>query len=139
MTTSTPGTLTSQKAEKKPYRVPLLVRYGDVRALTQSGSGTPPENPAASGPGCTPQSTRKPCVSDRRAKANIVKVGEHPLGFGFYLFDYKLAYQEQYGTARQFGVMADEVEKVVPAAIESRPDGIKTVDYTALGINLSPR
>ena len=63
------------------------------------------------------------CISDRNAKENITRVGTHSLGIGLYLFDYKLAYRLTWDYARQFGVMADEVEKVLPEAVCTQPDG----------------
>ncbi len=73
--------------------------------------------------------------SDRMTKENIVRIGVHPLGFGLYLFGYKPEYREQWGRGRQFGVMAQEVEAVVPEAILVHPDGYKLVDYAVLGIS----
>ena len=62
--------------------------------------------------------------SDRRLKSNIVRVGTHPLGIGVYEYDI-------FGE-RQRGVMADEVEKVLPEAVITRPDGYKMVNYGLL-------
>jgi hypothetical protein len=73
--------------------------------------------------------------SDRRLKQEIVKIGMHPAGFGVYLFDYKPEYRDQWGYGRQFGVMADEVEKVMPEAVSVHPAGYKMVDYAMLGIS----
>ena len=72
--------------------------------------------------------------SDRSIKENIVRVGDHSLGIGLYLFDYKPEYREQWGSGRQFGVMADEVETVIPEAISVHPDGYKMINYRMLGI-----
>jgi len=74
-------------------------------------------------------------VSDRRLKENIVRIGTHPLGIGLYLFDYKPAYRAVCGDGRQFGVMADEVETVMPSAVAMHPEGHKTVNYAMLGIS----
>ncbi len=79
--------------------------------------------------------TKRPCASDRNVKENIVRIGEHPLGIGLYLFDYKPAFRDQWGHGRQFGVMAQEVETVMPAAVCTHPDGYKMVDYAMLGIS----
>ena len=74
-------------------------------------------------------------VSDRNAKQNIVRIGTHPLGIGLYLFDYKPEFEPVAGYGRQFGVMADEVEAVLPQAVVMHPDGYKRVDYALLGID----
>jgi len=63
-------------------------------------------------------------LSDRRLKSNIVKVGTHPLGIGIYEYDI-------FGE-RQRGVMADEVEKVMPEAVMTHESGYKMVNYGAL-------
>jgi hypothetical protein len=76
-------------------------------------------------------------TSDRAVKENIVRIGTHPLGIGLYLFDYKPAYREQSGFGRRFGVMADEVETVLPQAVVMHPDGYKRVDYALLGIYIA--
>ena len=73
-------------------------------------------------------------MSDRRTKENIARIGSHPLGMGLYLFDYKPQYREQCGSGRQFGVMADEVEAIVPEAVSMGEDGFKRVDYGMLGV-----
>ncbi len=64
-----------------------------------------------------------------------MRIGTHPLGIGLYLFDYKPEYRGLYGDGRQFGVMADEVETVMPSAVAMHPEGHKTVNYTMLGIS----
>ena len=75
-----------------------------------------------------------PKASQRGIKENIVRIGEHPLGLGLYLFDYKPAFRGAWGTGRQFGVMADEVEAVLPEAVSMHPDGYKMVSYGLLGL-----
>jgi hypothetical protein len=62
--------------------------------------------------------------SDRRLKSNIERIGTHPLGIGVYeynIFD-----------RRERGVMADEVETVMPEAVVLHPSGYKMVDYGML-------
>jgi len=117
----------SLKTPKKTYKPPHLICYGTVRTLTQSGTGSGNEMPS--------MTTAMP--SDRMLKEDIVRIGEHPLGIGLYLFNYKSKYRERLGTGtdRQFGVMADEVETVMPAAVSTNPDGYKMVDYGMLGIS----
>lgn len=86
------------------------------------------------GGGCSTQLNRRPC-SERSVKEHIVRVGDHPLGFGLYLFEYRPEFQARWGNGRQFGVMIDEVETVVPDAVFVHPDGYKRVDYGILGID----
>jgi len=62
--------------------------------------------------------------SDRRLKSNIQRIGTHRLGIGIYEYDI-------FG-GRQIGVMADEVEAVMPQAVIEHPSGYKMVNYGAL-------
>jgi hypothetical protein len=76
-----------------------------------------------------------PAQSGRSFKENIVRLDTHPLGIGLYLFDYKGKYRAQWGHGRQFGVIAQEVEAVMPEAVCMHPDGYKMVNYAMLGIS----
>ena len=111
-------------AQKKPYNCPSLHIFGGLHLLTQGSNGN-----GNDGGGTHTK------MSDRRLKENIVRIGTHPLGFGLYLFDYKPGYRGVCGDGRQFGVMADEVETVMPSAVAMHPEGHKTVNYTMLGIS----
>lgn len=120
---------------RKRYTAPSLVIFGAVRDMTQSGSkGNLEWDPLPNRPGCWPDRTRRPC-SERRVKENIVRIGDHPLGIGLYLFDYLPEHQNQWGHGRQFGVMIDEIERVMPEAVSVHPDGYKRVDHSLLGIH----
>lgn len=110
-------------AGKRRYTSPSLTVYGSVRDLTGAVSGTMSDGSSMQ-------------ASDRAYKENIVRVGEHPAGFGLYLFDYKAEFRDAHGHGRKFGVMADEVEKVVPQAVVVGADGYRAVDYGQLGITL---
>lgn len=120
----------SPPARKKAYAAPRLVRYGAVHALTNAGSAGGLE---------TGMGMMTPMPSCRGVKENIARIGTHPLGVGLYLFDYKPEFRDRFGHGRQFGVMADEVEAVFPAAVALRPDGIKVVDYAMLGMGKARR
>ena len=97
--------------------------YGKLNRLTQG-----PTSGTNEGGGT------KFMASARKVKENIVKVGEHSSGIGLYLFNYKSEYRDIWGYGRQFGVMADEVETVMPEAVFNHPDGYKMVNYAMLGI-----
>jgi hypothetical protein len=60
--------------------------------------------------------------SDARLKRDVVKVGDDPRGFGWYEFEYV------WGGGRRVGVMAQEVERVMPNAVLD-VGGYKAVDY----------
>lgn len=115
----------NERPKKASYSSPVLTIYGAVSKLTM-GSGTVQGDSG-------PQSMMT--GSDRDIKENIVRIGEHPLGIGLYLFDYLPAYQGMWGRGRKFGVLANEVESVVPEAVSIHPDGYKMVNYSVLGIS----
>jgi hypothetical protein len=69
----------------------------------------------------------KAAASDRRLKKNIKHIGTHVLGIGLYTWDYLWG-------APFAGVMADEVEQVMPEAIVMHPSGFKMVNYEMLGL-----
>ena len=64
--------------------------------------------------------------SDRRLKTNIKRIGTHALGIGLYTWSYLWGEPST-------GVMADEVEKVMPEAVLLHPSGFKMVNYTMIG------
>jgi hypothetical protein len=109
----------------KPYAAPVLRVYGTVGKLTQAGGTLGAEGQSGKG---------SYSGSDPVLKESVVRVGTHPLGFGLYLFDYKPPYRDAWGHGRQFGVMADEVEAVMPEAISVAADGYRMVDYRMLAI-----
>jgi len=120
---------------KRKYQSPILMTFGKVAALTRSSvcsTQSDGQTLAVCGPGNMAMMS-----SDRSVKENIVRVGSHPLGIGLYLFDYKSAFRSEWGHGRQFGVMADEVETVVPEAVCVHADGYKMVNYALLGITRS--
>ena len=59
--------------------------------------------------------------SDRRLKSNIQRIGTHKLGIGIYEYDIM--------GRHEIGVMAQEVEKVMPEAICRHSSGYMMVDY----------
>lgn len=117
------STETTNVPAKKAYAAPALTTFGSVRELT--GALSDVTNGDAG--------QNMMVTSDRSYKENIVRVGEHPAGFGLYLFDYKAEFAA-FGAGRQFGVMADEVEAIVPEAVEVGTDGYRRVNYDLLGI-----
>jgi len=114
----------NEHGKKVPYQTPNLRLYGRVSQLTSGAGGTTTDG------GSMPHT-----ASDRRTKENVVLIGKHWLGFGLYLFNYKPEFKERYGQDRQFGVMADEVETIMPSAVTCSNDGYKMVYYEMLGIS----
>ena len=68
-------------------------------------------------------------LSDSRTKTIIKPAGELPNGIKLYLFEYKPEFREKWGDGQYIGVIAQEVEKVVPEAVTEGDDGYKVVDY----------
>ena len=68
--------------------------------------------------------TAAAAASDIRLKSKIVRVGTHPLGIGIYEYDID--------GRRERGVIAQEVERVLPSAVIEDSNGYKMVDYGAL-------
>lgn len=121
--TNATNDFTRSVAGKQPYSAPVLTVYGSVRDLTRTGQGS-----GADGGGTMTMR------SDPEVKENVIRVGEHPIGVGLYLFSYKAGLRDTLGHGRKFGVMADEVELVMPEAIVVDEDGYRSVDYAKLGI-----
>ena len=118
---------------KAVYSVPVLKTYGSVGLLTLGAPGTKCDG-SSSGSNQPKNATPPFCTSDQSVKENIARIGAHPMGFGLYLFDYKPEFRQAWGHGRQFGVMANEIELVMPAAVVLHPDGYKMVNYDMLGI-----
>jgi hypothetical protein len=71
-----------------------------------------------------------PSPSDIRLKRDIIEVARLDNGLHLYRFRYNWADQEY------VGVMAQEVEKVMPGAVSRGADGYLRVDYGQLGIRM---
>jgi hypothetical protein len=74
--------------------------------------------------------------SDIRVKENIKPLGFTLNGLNIYSYEYKPEFKDdQYaGHGTFIGVMAQEVEKVMPEAVITMNDGYKAVNYSMLGI-----
>ena len=70
-------------------------------------------------------------ASDINLKENIKRIGTHDLGIGIYSYNYKDGYDLPKNM--QIGVMAQEVETVMPEAVVIMPNGFKAVNYSMLG------
>ena len=106
------------------YAKPTLRIYGSVVELTKGSNGSNTDG----------HNGNQAVGSDPSIKESVVRIGEHPSGFGVYLFDYKTEYRDLLGSSRQFGVMADEVEAVFPEAVSRSEYGFKQVDYAKIGV-----
>lgn len=71
-------------------------------------------------------------MSDIRTKENIVPLGWSFKGLPVYEYEYKPRWKSEAGHGKFIGVMAHEVEQVMPEAVITRLDGYKMVNYGAL-------
>jgi hypothetical protein len=72
--------------------------------------------------------------SDVNTKKNIKKIGSLSNGLNLYTYEYKDEFKDnpKAGHGLQFGVMAQEVEKVIPEAVSVDKSGYKVVNYSYL-------
>jgi len=124
----TPGACAAPTT-RAPYTRPILHVYGSVSNLTQGTTGS-----VADGAVMTQMA-----MSDRSAKRDLIRIGEHSPGIGLYLFEYLPEFRDRWGHGRQFGVMADEVALAFPEAVATTPAGYRVVDYRRLGITRANR
>lgn len=71
--------------------------------------------------------------SDQSIKENIKEIGALHNGIKIYKFEYRPEYKNTWGHGEHIGVMAQEVEKVMPEAVSIHKDGYKLVNYSMLG------
>jgi hypothetical protein len=73
-------------------------------------------------------------MSDIRTKENIVAIGTLPNGLPFYQFEYKPEFKDHplAGHGKFVGVMAQEVQAVMPDAVINLENGYLAVDYGKL-------
>jgi uncharacterized caspase-like protein len=98
-------------------------------ALGGGGGGghrTPSHSDAPSGGGCSGGS----CYSDIRLKHDIIRLARTDAGLGLYRYRYNWSDQ------LYVGVMAQEVEKIVPAAVTHGPNGYLRVNYESIRLKL---
>jgi hypothetical protein len=74
--------------------------------------------------------------SDRSMKQNIERIGKLDNGLNLYKWDYKPEFKELAGYGTHTGVMADEVEKIIPSAVKIHSSGHKMVNYGEIYGNL---
>lgn len=68
--------------------------------------------------------------SDIRMKENIKAIGKTPAGLSVYSYEYKPEFKDLAGHGVHVGVMAQEVESVIPEAVSVASNGYKMVDYS---------
>lgn len=71
--------------------------------------------------------------SDIRTKENIKAIGWLPNGLPVYEYEYKPEWKNEAGHGKFIGVMAHEVEQIIPEAVVTKENGYKMVNYSLLG------
>jgi len=71
-------------------------------------------------------------ISDITVKRDSIKVGQLDNGLNLYRFKYLWSDKEF------VGVMAQEVQEVLPEAVFQTPDGLLNVDYDMVGTTFMP-
>lgn len=100
-----------------------MASMGGGAALGASGGG-------AAGAGSAGASGGAAAASDRRLKEDLVKIGVSPKGINIYEFKYIDQPKHKFR-----GVIAQELEKDYPEAIEKDEDGILSVNYDLIDVN----
>lgn len=70
--------------------------------------------------------------SDIALKTNIKPVGKLPNGLSLYTWDWTEEAQEIVGNQPSYGVIAQEVQQVIPEAVIKQNDGYLAVDYSKI-------
>lgn len=118
-TSLTPYTLTSQMASGLS---PWLQAAGMSTSATGSGTGNQTNTPGIGSVAAGLAGLGLSAFSDERVKENIRRVGSTFDGQPVYSYNFP-------GGPTQIGLLAQDVERVMPEAVGSTPEGIKTVDY----------
>jgi len=74
----------------------------------------------------------KGLFSDARLKENIQKIGVSPNGFNVYTWDWNEDGKRLAGNTPSVGVIAQEVEQVIPDAVSIGAEGYLLVDYSQI-------
>jgi len=120
------GEFQRQQGEKNKRIEQILASLG-LKTTDNLGAGLGGQRGEIGQQASSTKSALGQVFSDRRLKSDIVLIGLLPSGLNLYRFRYKFDPAEL-----RFGVMADEVEKLLPEAVIARDDGMKLVDYTML-------
>ena len=108
----------------------IFSKYASVIYGTPQASTTPN---FAGTQGTTGQSSSKGggfSLSDINAKQDIRKIGLLNNGIGIYQYHYKPELRDEWGHGLQVGVIAQEVEQIIPEAVCQLSNGFKAVNYS---------
>lgn len=127
---------TGQQISAAQSPMDLYSKYASIIYGVPQASTTPnfagTQGSSTSGYGFGMSGANAPSIfggSDISIKENIRKIGTLENGLPLYKFEYKDQYKDTWGHGQQIGVMAQDVEKVMPEAVAVHPDGYKMVNY----------
>lgn len=118
------GFYEQQQVAGPNYLDAAMQSYGDQLGIYNADSASAASGNAATGSALGTIAMAAMMFSDRRLKRNIIKIGATKGGLNVYSYNYVWSKQPQ------VGVMADEVEKVIPEAVHTHESGYKMVDYS---------
>jgi hypothetical protein len=72
-------------------------------------------------------------MSDKRLKTNIKQVGKLDNGIKLYTWKWTAEAKKIVNNQPEYGVLADEVQEIMPEAVSRGTDGYLRVDYAAVG------
>jgi hypothetical protein len=106
----------------------------DVNAYSAQQANDPMKTILGAAAGVGTSFALKSAMSDIRTKENIEFIGYLPNGLGVYEYEYKPEFKDHplAGHGKFRGVMAHEVEKLIPNAVFETKDGYKAVDYSKI-------
>ena len=108
----------------------VLAKYASVIYGTPQASTTPNFTGTQGSTGSSKSGGFGANLSDFNAKQDIQKIGVLSNGINLYKYQYKPEFRDQWGHGMQVGVIAQEVELVMPEAVIDQGNGYKAVDYS---------
>merc|ERR1712111_32970 len=144
-TTASPSTSPTKAPTGSPTTSPTKnPTSGPTTSPTKNPTSSPTKTPTSS-PTKTPTSsptTAAPAISDERLKRDINPVGKSPSGIPTYTFKYREDVGDIIGDevdveSVYFGVMAQDLIKLAPAAVVKSLDGYYRVDYSKIDVDFA--
>jgi hypothetical protein len=104
-----------------------------TRGQTQQGAADATAKQWAQGGEAVGQVGQAVAMSDIRSKKNISEADSKSFLDKLNGYEYEYKEPEKHGSGKKMGVMAQDLEKVIPEAVEENEEGLKTIDYNKVG------
>ena len=108
-----------------PSAAQFLTTEGLLQPIGQAAAGVGTAIKAATGPAAI-------AASDSRLKTNITEAGKTSSGINLYTWEWNEEGKKIAGDQPTFGVIAQEVMKIIPDAVTMYEDGYYRVDYSRI-------